>query len=178
MVRGFLHALVEHSLLERVQAELDPAARAIAKAPPLPSEWVDGRVLFELNAVVYDLFGEEVLARVSLDGNRAGISRLVRFGVESTLRLFGVSPATMFARIGQLSASTTRGIDYTWTADGPRKGTLRICYPSGDHVPHPSWLSARGGLRMVFDFCKVAGTVGPPQLVDARGNASDYLLRW
>lgn len=178
MVRGFLHALAEHGLLDKVTAELDPEARAIAKSPPLPSEWVDGRVLFELNAVVLDLYGEDMLGRVSLDGNRAGISRLVRFGVESALRLFGVSPATMFTRIGQMSASTTRGIEYAWTAEGPRKGTLRITYPDGDHVPHASWLSARGGLRLIFDFCKISGTVGPPRVTDARGNACDYLLRW
>ena len=177
-MRGYLQALQQHGLKAQVLDALDPEARRIAIDPPAPSEWIDGRVRFELDAVVLDLFGDRTLAQVSLEGNRAGISRLVRFGVESTLRLFGVSPATLFARMNQLAASTTRGLDYQWRADGPRQGLLEIAYQKGDGVPMASWLSARSGLRMVFDFCDVAGTVGPPQIVDERKNACGYELRW
>ena len=179
LLRGFLDALAKENVRDKVLERATNSTRELVASLPPASSWVDGDVMFDLNRATLELLGADALERLTLAGNRAALSKAMTFAVESLMRLFGVSPATVFSRMNQMASSTTRGLDYQWTSTGARAGSLRITFVNATDIPAAAWISIRGGLRLVFDYCKLDGKIAPHALLPgARGNASDFALQW
>lgn len=179
ILRGRIDALRRMGRLSQVVEHLDPPARRAVTSPPLTSTWIDSRLCFEIDAVVYDLFGAAVTRQYGADSAQP-IAGVLRRAVEGALRLFTVSPATLLSRMGQLTGSTSRGLDYAYAAETKASGVLTLRYLQGHGCPYATWLGNAGGLRVVFDFTGVeSGSISDPH-VEPNGleNTARYRLRW
>ncbi|MEI8255073.1 MAG: hypothetical protein WCJ30_05310 [Deltaproteobacteria bacterium] len=158
VMRGRAAALREQGWLVKVEKHLDPATLAMVNEPPVTSTWIEGARVAEIDDVVRDVLGDRVLEELAAMTVRRSIGPLLRAAVEGTLRLFGTSPATLFARLDRLSASTVRGMSFSWETAGARGGSMTVTYPGSADVPLSTFISIRAGFEGVFDMCGAKGT--------------------
>ena len=64
LARSMATALSDHRLLDEIIAEVSPAARAMLLDPPLPTVWIDGRILNEVYEAIHRRHGADVLRRL------------------------------------------------------------------------------------------------------------------
>jgi hypothetical protein len=179
LVRSVALTLGEHRLLDGVAAAVSPAARAMLLDPPLPTAWIDGRVLNEIYEAILQLHGVDLLRRLNRQAIERGVSPLIRGAAESVLRVFGVSPATLLSRLGRVAGTMARGVTYRYDADSETSGVFEIEYPLLVDVPIGASIATVGGLELVFDMCSVRGSFGPPEVVpNGRNNRVSFPVSW
>lgn len=179
VVRSLALTLVAHQLLDGVAAAVSPPARAMLLDPPLPTQWIDGRVLNEILEAILQIHGSEVLRRLNRESIERGVSPLIRGVAESLLRVFGVSPATLLSRMSRVGGTMSRGVLYHYTADTETSGAFELEYPALVDVPLGASIATVGGLDLVFDMCAVRGTFGPPVVVaNGRRNRVSFAVKW
>jgi hypothetical protein len=179
MARSMAQALAEHRLLDSVAAAVSPAARAMLLDPPLPTVWIDGRILNQVYEAILELHGADVLRRLNRQAVERGVSPLIRGAAESVLRVFGVSPATLLSRLGRVGGTIARGVTYRYDVDTETSGVFEIEYPMLVDVPVAASIATVGGLDLVFDMCSVRGSFGPPEVVEnGRNNRVRFPVSW
>ena len=157
----------------------DPETRELALAPPPTSVWMHCRTVMEMHCILFDLHGARVLRSIALDTVRSGLSPFLRSSVESVLRLFGTSPATLLSRMSTMAGSTTKGVEWKWTSESPRSGVLEMRYAKGANAPMSAFISAAGGLEFVMGITGTSGTISNPEMVmDGLYSAARYVVRW
>ncbi len=179
LARSMAAALSDHRLLDEIVAEVSPAARAMLLDPPLPTVWVDGRILNEIYETILRLHGPDTLRRLNRQAIDQGVSPLIRGAAESILRVFGPSPATLLSRLGRVSGTISRGVAYRYDADTETSGTFEIECTHLDNVPMGAFIALVGGLESIFDMCSVRGSFGPPEVVqNGRHNRVCFPVSW
>lgn len=179
VVRSMAATLGEHGLLDGIAAAVSPAARAMLLDPPLPTAWIDGRVVNEVYEAILQLHGADVLRRMNRQAIERGVSPLIRGAAESVLRIFGASPATLLSRLGRVGGTMARGVTYRYDAESDTSGVFEIEYPGLVDVPLSASIATVGGLELVFEMCSTRGTFGPPELVaNGRNNRVRFAVSW
>jgi hypothetical protein len=162
-LRGYILAMQRMGLLEAVKARLGPEARRMVEDPPQASQWFPLTVTVEITRAIAAERGMSAVREASRITALEGIAPLWRAAIEGFLRLFGASPATLFARMEQLSALSTDGVRPVYQPEGPNRGTVVIHLRSEEPVELHTWEAFAGTLEAVFEICKVPGTVGAVQ---------------
>lgn len=176
---GRVKALSRHCSLSEVRALLSDPARKLLEEPPPASNWIAGSALVELDAAIYDLRGSDVLARCSRETSETAGTTVLRTMAEGMLPLFGTSPATLFERMGQVAATSVRGVDYQYTATGPKSGVMTICYRHSANIPYCVFVAVAGGMGAIFAFLHVKGQVSAPEVsTQAPRNCATITVRW
>jgi hypothetical protein len=179
VVRSLAATLVEHRLLDGIAAAVSPAARSMLRDPPLPTEWIDGRVLNEIFEVILQVHGADLLRRLNRQSIERGVSPLVRGAAESVLRVFGVSPATLLSRLGRVTGTMSRGVTYHYDPQSETSGAFDLEYPLLVDVPLGASIATVGGLELIFDMCSVRGSFGAPSIVpNGRRNRVRFPVTW
>jgi hypothetical protein len=179
MVRSLAVTLVEHRLLDGIAAAVSPAARAMLREPPLPTEWIDGRVINEIFEAILQIHGADLLRRLNRQSVERGVSPLIRGAAESVLRVFGISPATLLSRLGRVAGTMSRGVVYRYDVETPTSGTFEIEYPDLVDVPLGPSIATVGGLELVFDMCSTRGSFGAPSIApNGRRNRVQFPVSW
>ena len=179
VARSMAAALSDHRLLDEIVAEVSPAARAMMLDPPLPTVWIDGRLLNEVYEAILRLHGADVLRRLNRQAIEQGVSPLIRGAAESILRVFGPSPATLLSRLGRVSGTISRGVAYRYDADTETSGTFEIECAHLDNVPLGAFIAIVGGLELVFEMCSMRGSFGQPDVVkNGRHNRARVPVSW
>lgn len=179
VVRSLAATLVEHRLLEGVAAAVSAPARVMLRDPPLPTEWIDGRVLNEIFEAILQIHGAERLRRLNRESIERGVSPLIRGAAEGLLRVFGVSPATLLSRMSRVGGTISRGVIYHYTAASESSGAFELEYPQLVDVPLGPSIATVGGLEMVFEMCAVRGSFGPPEVVpNGQRNRVRFPVSW
>ncbi len=177
MLRGFLLALEEAGLTQAVRARVSPGTAAVMDHPPPISAWIDPAPMEEIVDVVAALRGPSAVRSVNRSATLLGLAPLMRSVVEGFLRMFGVAPSTIFARLGQLSATSVRGIEYTWRPLGDRSGELTVRYPKREQMSWNVLIGVAGTLEAVFEMCGAVGRVSHPRaLEDGAPNGARYVV--
>jgi hypothetical protein len=164
--------------LAELRVALPAESRRWLTDPPLASTWIDSRILFELDHAIYRRFGPDVTRQVGEESLRGDVVGVLRFTAEATLRLFGVSPATLLTHFDRLARTTIRGTVFQYTAESPRAGVLLQRYLRGEGCPYGAWLASTGGMRLVFEMtgCR-SGTISDPEVLPGQ-SAARYRFTW
>lgn len=179
VVRSLAATLVEHRFLDGIAAAVSPEARVMLRDPPLPTQWIDGRVLNEILEAIFRIHGPEVLRRLNRESVERGVSPLVRGAAESLLRVFGVSPATLLSRMGRVGGTMSRGVVYHYVVTSETSGTFDLEYTDLVDVPLGPSIATVGALEMIFDMCSVRGSFGLPDVVpNGRRNRMRFAVSW
>lgn len=117
--------------LGRYEAVLGAASPPVIELLHVPSAraWWSGALSVELTRALVVAGGPELVRDVGRVGVTESISTIVRPLVNVVAAISGLTPTSMFARLGQLSQAALKNVSFTWTATGPTSGRLIITYP-------------------------------------------------
>src|SRR5262249_24113600 len=161
----YIAVLTRQGLFDGVLERVSPTTRAMLLEPPPASSWVDATVTEEVALAVAALAGPEAWRRVVLDATRTSVIPILRLALARFIRLFGATPASIFSRLGQLTANIVRGIEYEYTPTSPRSGDLVIRQLGRRDTPLVIFQGAAGGFSVVFELCRTKGAVSEPELI-------------
>lgn len=179
MFRSVAVALVGHPARATIVAGVGPEARALLDDPPLPTAWLDARLINDLYQVMYERLGEAELRRINYEAAARGVSPLVRGAVERLLRVFGASPATLLSKFDRVAGTTSRGVVYRYEALSETSGRFDIEYPGLSDLPLGPFVATGGALELIFDICGVQGTIdGLSYVPNGRNNRVRYEVNW
>ncbi len=179
MFRSLAAVLANHPARLQIIAGVSPEARALLGDPPLPTAWLDARLINEVFEAMRRLLGDDELRRVNLHAVDRGVSPLVRGAVERLLRVFGASPATLLSKFDRIAGTTSRGVAYRYESHGETSGRFDIEYPALSDVPLGPFVATGGALAMIFEICAVQGTIdGPAFVPNGRNNRVRYEVSW
>lgn len=152
---GFVEAARAIGAWDRAQPHLSDTARA--RLADLKSQrWMPGSLLQEISAAIVKGSGEDVLDRLNYVMTRDSLSKVVLPLIRVALTLTGRTPATIFARLNDLSRVATRGVTITWEGSNA-SGVVKVTYPEPPaHTVHVGW---RGVFRFAFELTGREGTL-------------------
>jgi hypothetical protein len=174
-LRSYLHWLQREHKVEEVRLRVPPSTAALMRDPPLPGTWVDGMELVRLLTALQAVAGMEGVRRCGRD-TLQDMLPIHRTLVTGLMRLFGTSPATLFARVDELVKSAAEGIHYAFAPTGERSGTMVVSYTAAGELPMCVFVNGMTVLELLFVLVGVSGTVGEPERRGA--TAAAYQLRW
>jgi len=179
MVRAVAATLSEHGLRDRIVAAVSSHAAALLLDPPLPTEWLDARLLNEIYEAVRGDVGDAELRKLNRETMRRGLSPLIRAAAESLLRTFGASPATLLGRLERVAGTSARGVVYHYEPLDESSGHFDMELPTLRDVPLGPFVALAGALEDVFDLCNVKGTIDAPEVVpNGRQNRARSRVSW
>lgn len=177
MIRSYVKYLEREKLLGRVIEQLSPEYAALLKDPPLVGTWVDAWALVETGRAALALVGPEGFKRMALETvdahSRYDFIRPFLLGV---MRLFGMSPATLFSRLDDLSRTSVEGMEFRYTAKTPQSGVVQVRYLVDKPIPAFCWISTAAVFENIFVICKIPGKVGECRV--GRQNTGEYDVSW
>lgn len=173
-VGGFVKALKAVGLLTpAVEGRFGEPQRAMV-ASAYSRGWWPGDASELLVTAVLDVHGAAKLEEAGLLTTRNSVGPIITPLISVIGAIFGLKPASLFERMGDLASTSVRGVDFEWTSTGSTGGTLRIEYPAGlgGATVEPLW---RGACRFVFDTARAKG-----EIVSSRveGSVLIFALRW
>jgi hypothetical protein len=178
-VTAYRATLKNLSLLDAVRERASPELREALQWPPPASVWIDYGIIVEIDAIVHTMRGAGLVRRLAHDATMVGIAPLMQTFVQGILRLFGFSPATLFANMHRVSSQTTRGGHFRWTRTSEFSGVMTLHVPRLRGINVALWHASAGGLDLVFDACGVDGTIQEPvPKEDASGTTVEFRLSW
>lgn len=178
-LRGYRAALQDLGLYAEVLEGCTPAVREALEMPPPTSSWVDYALVEGILRVVEAKRGMRTVRKLGHDAVSAGVAPFMQIFVQGLLRVFGVSPATLFANLNRVAAQTTRGMAYAYEATSEASGIMTVSLVERRNVEPIVWQASAGGLEIVFDTCKIGGHVQDPVLVDnGLGNTTQFRVTW
>ena len=180
MWRGYLASLENSGLLSSVRERASERTREMMDRPPPVSAWISVTALEEVIDIVEQLQGAQGIRDLTREASLLGVAPLIRTLLQGLMRAFGVSPATLFARLGQISSTTVRGVEYQYVAIAEREGELILRYPKRASVPWNVFVAVSGSLEAVYEFCGMKGNVSEPRPLTegTRNNGARYKLSW
>ncbi len=173
-VGGFIRALRSQALLTAgFEAKLGPALRAMV-ASPYAQSWWDGALTEQIVTLVLQEHGPDRLEEAGFFTTRNSVGPIITPLISVIGAIFGLRPSTLLERVGDLTSTSVRGVELSWTSTSETTGRLKIVYPSshGGRLVEPLW---RGSCRFIFEISKTIGKITESK-VD--GSAVTLTLSW
>jgi hypothetical protein len=173
--RSYVGILVKDGLRDAVVARVPPATAALMANPPLAGSWMDFQPIFQVMEAVEAIGGLPAVRELSRKGTSE--SRKPYMGVvESVIKLFGTSPATLFKRMNSLVSSFIRGVDFKYTATDERAGVMEVEFLPEYPIPMCAFIGQVPTFQALFEVCGVQGTVGQPERLSP--HKARFHLKW
>jgi hypothetical protein len=178
-VSAFSNALKKLGFYGGVIERASERTREALTTPPPSSVWVDYGICVEVYLIVEQLRGRSAVRALVREATLSGIAPYMQIFVQGMMRLFGVSPATLFTHMTKISGQTSRGAEFTYVPSTESSGVLTCTLPSMRDVNPMVWFASAGGLEIVFETCGVIGTVQDPiYKTDGPNNKAEFRLSW
>jgi len=178
-LRGYCAALKSLGMYGAVLERGSARVREALEMPPPTSAWIDYALCEEILAIVASERGPIGARKLGHDAVTAGVAPFMQIFVQGLLRLFGVSPATIFRHMNKVAGQTTRGVEYTYAATSESSGVVTVAFPGRREVESAVWYSSAGGLEIVFETCGFIGHVQDPVVVNkGHGVSADFRVSW
>lgn len=161
--------------LGRYEAALAAASPPIVELFHAPSAraWWPGALSVELTRVLVAAGGPELVRDVGRVGVTESISTIVRPLVNVVAAISGLTPASMFNRLGQLSQAALKNVSFSWTPSGPTSGQLIITYPIDVLPEYRDWWLG------TFDYIwALTRRTGRATKVEHHGGQLTFELSW
>jgi hypothetical protein len=173
-VAGLAKTLQAQGHLEAVRAAIGPEGKR-ALEQPLASRWWDGEVNAQIMTTLQSLRGDSAVEKLAYDTMKGALGSILMPLVKVTLALTGSTPTGLLSRSSQFLSTSVRGLEATWTSEGPSAGTYVVRYPSrGTSAYLPLW---KGTLVYVFELTRAEGTVHEAK-ADPDGQTFRYAISW
>lgn len=170
-ISAIARALQKLGQLAPVIAKAEPGAAQMLRAPHA-QPWWRAPEAFAMTHAIVAVGGPELVTRVGQLAVTESISVIVRPLVSVLMAISGPSPATLFARFGQLTQAAIKNVKVEWKSTGSTSGELLITYPLVVPDAYPAWWL--GGFDYVWAKTRRAGTTKATH----RGTSLDFALRW
>lgn len=173
-VGGFVKALRAVGLLTpEVERRFAEPQRAMV-ASAYTRAWWPGDASEQLARAALEVHGAAKLEEAGLLTTRNSVGPIITPLISVIGAIFGLKPATLFERMGDLASTSVRGVAFAWTSTGSTSGTLRVEYPAGlgGTAVEPLW---RGACRFVFDTARAKGEIVSSKV---EGSVLLFSLRW
>jgi hypothetical protein len=174
--RSYVKLLEREGRLEGLVAKLAPADAELFRNVPLSSTWVDGEPLARLNGIIYEMEGAIGLKKIARQTLDEGMLPMLRPMLQGVMRVFGVSPATLFTRMNDLVKTTCQGLEYDYKRVTDRSGTMDARYGTVDPVPPHVWLAGMASFEAILALCSVKGSVSEAEVLGPRHGR--YRIVW
>ena len=179
IIRGHIKALERAGLFKAVVDRVSPSTREMLIYPPPNSAWIDFKYEEDLAVAVTALTDVATWRRIVHEAVVQGMAPLLRAATEGILRAFGATPHTLFKRLNQMNVNNIRGFEIEYTLKSDTACDILISYAVERTLPHCVYYGAAGGLEIIFDFCRVRGTLGEPDITPGgRHNTARFAARW
>jgi hypothetical protein len=173
--RSYIRILTEDGKLDAVAALVPGDTAQLMRNPPLPGSWMDGRHM------------HDIVVAVDAGGGLAAVRELSRRGtadarkpymsiVETVLKLFGTSPATLFKRMNKLVDSFLQGVDFRYTPQTERSGVMEVEWSVEYEMPSCEFVGLMPTFQTLLDSCGAKGVVGMPERMGR--NKARYRIQW
>ncbi len=172
-LQGLVRGLEIAGRLHDVRARASPDLLEMLHHPHARPWWNLERSIAFTDAVLA-VGGPELVNAIGKTAVFESISRIVRPFISVLLTIGGPSPATLFARLGQLSSVAVRHVSFSWQARTDTSGTLQIDYPS--EVPEAFAGYWQGAFVFLFELARRTGRSN----LDAyrEGRRFTFALEW
>ena len=178
-LRAYGATLKKLGFYDAVFERASPRVREVLTSPPPASVWVDYLLGIEIFAIVEALKGKMALRSFAREATRSGIAPSMQMIVQGLMRLFGVTPATLFKHMNKLATQTTRCGVFTYEPTSDFSGTVRLEVAGHPDLSPALWTASAGGFEVVFDTCGVVGHVQEPVVTDGRdGHVAEFRVSW
>jgi hypothetical protein len=166
---------VKEGKRDAVMALVPPETAALIASPPLAGSWMDLGHIFQIVFAMEKLGGLAAvrdLAKKGTDDARKPYMSIV----ESVLKLFGTSPATLFKRMNSLVSSFIEGVEYNYTPKTDRSGFMEAHYHADYEIPMCVFVSLIPTFQILLDACGAKGSVGTPERTGP--TKGRFLISW
>jgi hypothetical protein len=178
-LRAYGATLKKLGLYDAVFATVSPRVREALASPPPASVWVDYGIGIEIFTAVEQLKGKAALRSFAHEATLSGIAPFMQNLIQGMMRLFGVSPATIFRNMNKLVRQTSRSGEFTYAATSDSSGIVTMTVTGHRDVPSSLFTASAGGLEVTFDSCGVIGHVQDPIMKEnGLNNTADYRVSW
>ena len=165
--RSYLAILAKDNQLAAVVARVPPATAALMADPPLAGSWMDFIAMLHISEAMESIGGMAAVRDLARKGTND--ARKPYMGVvETVLKLFGTSPATLFKRMNSLVGSFIRGIDFQYIAKSERSGVMEVTFLPEYPIPMCVFVSQVPSYQTLFETCGVSGVIGQPERVSTQ----------
>jgi hypothetical protein len=175
-LRAYLKQLERKGWLSAVSAQVSPEMRAQFVDPPPSSSWMDAAPIEALMAAVEEQHGEDAVRALSYD-TQTDMVPILRPVLEGVLRIFGASPATMYARMELLTRTSLRGVEFAWHVESAQAGDLEVRFIARRELPRRAFVSFIASFQLILEFCGKKGMVSLPEL-NRDGTGARYHIEW
>jgi len=175
LFRGYIVSLKKMGWLPAVRERVSPEVVELIDRPPFPTQWINVRAHEEVMAALGELAGDPALRQLGYEASRDACGPIITPIIRTLMAISGASPATIFAKLGRISAVVLRGSSFLYTPRSPASGTLEIRID--DPAPRASFVCWEGALASAYDLTDVKGSVAPC-VTQPGGCAATYELQW
>jgi hypothetical protein len=173
--RSYVSILAADKMLDAVRALVPADTAALMRDPPLPGSWMDGRHMHYVVVAVEAVGGMIAVRDLTRKGTED--ARKPYMGVvETVLKLFGTSPATLFKRMNSLVGSMLEGVDFRYLPAGDRSGVMEVQWDVDYEMPLCEFVGLMPTFQALLDACGANGVVGMPERLGP-GRAR-YRIQW
>jgi hypothetical protein len=167
--------LLKDRHFDAVRARVPEETAELMAHLPLSTNWIDFRhVMYITQAVeaLYGMSGVRDFVRKAIDDTKGPHLRVL----ESVLRLFGMSPATVFKRLNDIVKHTIENNDYLYTPTSDRSGIMEVHWRVDYDIPTCMLFGVSATFHTIFESCGAKGVVGNPERLGP--TAARYVLQW
>jgi hypothetical protein len=173
--RCYVKCLIQDGRRDAVLALVPPETAVLIKDPPLAGSWMDLMHIFHITVAVEQIAGMSAVRELARKGTEDA-RRPYTGVVESVLKLFGTSPATLFKRMGLLVSSFLEGVEYRYTPRSDRSGVMEIEYKTSQEIPTSVFVSGIPSFQSLLASCGARGVVSQPERLGP--NRARYHIQW
>jgi hypothetical protein len=175
VIRGYVQTLEREGLLAAVRAAVPESTRKLIDKPPLVVSTVSGTVLDDLLLALEQERRPGAPRAIARRTGNDSFGPVLKPLLQGRMRMFGSSPATLFARAGQLSALMVREVDFDFRSTGDAAGTLAAPFPSAP--PRATFAAWEGICEFIRDFSGVRVELAPRRALQG-GRRFEIDVRW
>ena len=173
--RSYLAILAKDNQLAAVVARVPPATAALMADPPLAGSWMDFIAMLHISEAMESIGGMAAVRDLARKGTND--ARKPYMGVvETVLKLFGTSPATLFKRMNSLVGSFIRGVDFRYIVESEHSGVMEVEFLPEYPIPLCVFVSQMPTFQALFETCSVKGVVGQPDRLSTQ--KARFNLQW
>lgn len=175
MIQHVRALMVERGTIDPVRAALPKDWSHVLDGDVFTTDWIDLRVMGAIGYAVAQTSSEATITEIVRTVSRTGTVPRIQPIVDGIVRLFGLTPLSIFSRMGTINKATTRGVETEWKPDGTHAGSIFLSFGGPVDPPSPwslysspaiaAWM---GTVHAVFDICDVKGTVSSAPVRDRR----------
>lgn len=175
MIQSVRALMIERGTIDRVRGALPKDWAHALDGDVFTTDWIDLRVMGAIGYAVAQTSSDAAVTEIVRAVSRTGTIPRIQPIIDGIVRLFGLTPASIFARMSTINRATTRGVETEWVPSGSNAGSVFLRFDGPVDPPSPwslysppsiaAWM---GTIHAVFDICDLKGTVTPMPVRDRR----------